>query len=394
MTRKQMYLDINCVEAARQRVRHVYDIFDTVCVQFSGGKDSTAALYLAKEVHEERGLGPVKAIFRDEEFVSPAAIEFVTEVSQYDWVDMEWYCLPQLQEVWYMGMRQLVLLWSAFREECGMLLRDFPENAIRAEDFGLSGNTQLPRRIDEYTMQGKRGSVAFITGVRANESMVRYRSVTQKLHENYINRPQGLPKGIPLRFAKVLYDWTSDDVLKFIHEEHNASYCKYYDYAALGGANQRVGTPLFSTAARRLTDVIKTEPEFYDSLIELYPEIETQVHLWGEYDIELLVEVFSEEGWEGVKECIDIHFLDPNYRRYALAFADKFRAAHKKDPYAYPLDHLVRTLLLNTIMGNPSPVGPQTIAHKKRLARYSIDDESMRLADADSLDLQDDYRIS
>jgi 3'-phosphoadenosine 5'-phosphosulfate sulfotransferase (PAPS reductase)/FAD synthetase len=389
-----MYLDINCVEAARQRVRHVYDIFDTVCVQFSGGKDSTAALYLAKEVHEERGLGPVKAIFRDEEFVSPAAIEFVTEVSQYDWVDMEWYCLPQLQEVWYMGMRQLVLLWSAFREECGMLLRDFPENAIRAEAFGLSGNMQLPRRIDEYTMQGKRGSVAFITGVRANESMVRYRSVTQKLHENYINRPQGLPKGIPLRFAKILYDWTSDDVLKFIHEEHNASYCKYYDYAALGGANQRVGTPLFSTAARRLTDVIKTEPEFYDSLIELYPEIETQVHLWGEYDIELLVEVFSDEGWDGVKECIDIHFLDEDYRRYALTFADKFRSAHKKDPYAYPLDHLVRTLLLNAIMGSPSPVGPQTIAHKKRLARYSIDDESMRLADADSLDLQDDYRIS
>ena len=89
MPRKQMYLDINCVEAARQRIRHVYDIFDTVCVQFSGGKDSTAALYLAKEVHEERGLGPVKAIFRDEEIISPAAEEFVTEVSNYDWVAMD-----------------------------------------------------------------------------------------------------------------------------------------------------------------------------------------------------------------------------------------------------------------------------------------------------------------
>ena len=113
VTGKQMYLDINCVEAARQRIRHVYDIFDTVCVQFSGGKDSTAALYLAKEVHEERGLGPVKTIFRDEEIISPAAEEFVTEVSNYDWVDMEWYCLPQLQEVWSMGTRELVLLWSA-----------------------------------------------------------------------------------------------------------------------------------------------------------------------------------------------------------------------------------------------------------------------------------------
>jgi predicted phosphoadenosine phosphosulfate sulfurtransferase len=37
-----------------ERMRHVYDTFDTVCVQFSGGKDSTAVLYLAKEIHEER----------------------------------------------------------------------------------------------------------------------------------------------------------------------------------------------------------------------------------------------------------------------------------------------------------------------------------------------------
>jgi len=387
--RKQMYLDINCVEAARQRIRHVYDIFDTVCVQFSGGKDSTAALYLAKEVHEERGLGPVKTIFRDEEIISPAAEEFVTEVSNYDWVDMEWYCLPQLQEVWSMGTRELVLLWSAFREECGLLVRDFPPNSIRAEHFGLSGNLPLPKRIDEYTMQGKRGRTAFITGVRANESMVRYRSVTQKLHENYINRPQGLPKSIPLRFAKVLYDWTSDDVLKFITEEHGAPYCKYYDYAMLGGANQRVGTPLFSTAARRLTDVIKTEPEFYDRLVETFPEIDTQRQLWGEYDIEALIDDFVADGWDGVKECIEMHFIDADYKRLAFSFADKFRTSHKKDPFAYPIDHLVRTLLLNPVVGNPSPVGPQTIAHKKRMQALYQD-----IADADSLDLHDDFRLS
>ena len=52
MTRRRMFLDINCVDAARQRIRHVYDTFDTVCVQFSGGKDSTACLFLAKEIHE------------------------------------------------------------------------------------------------------------------------------------------------------------------------------------------------------------------------------------------------------------------------------------------------------------------------------------------------------
>ena len=51
-------------------------------------------LYLAKEVHEERKLGPVKVIFRDEEMVSPAVVRFVEQVRSYDWVDMEWYALP------------------------------------------------------------------------------------------------------------------------------------------------------------------------------------------------------------------------------------------------------------------------------------------------------------
>ena len=55
MTRQRLFLDINCVDAARERMRHVYDTFDTVCVQFSGGKDSTAVLYLAKEIHEAEG---------------------------------------------------------------------------------------------------------------------------------------------------------------------------------------------------------------------------------------------------------------------------------------------------------------------------------------------------
>ena len=139
------------------------------------------------------------------------------------------------------------------------------------------------------------------------------------------------------------------------------------------------------TAARRLTDVIKTEPEFYDRLVGVFPEIDTQRQLWGEYDIEAVVDQFAVAGWDGVKECIETHFDDVDYRRLAFSFADKFRTSHNKDPFAYPIDHLVRTLLLNSVVGNPSPVGPQTIAHKKRMkALYQ------EMADADGMTYQDE----
>lgn len=380
-----MFLDIDVVEAARVRIRHVYDTFDTVCVQLSGGKDSTAVLWLAKEVHEERGLGPVKAIFRDEEMVSPSVVRYLEEVRDYPWVDLEWYCLPGGTEVWVLGRRQYVQIWSEMRRAEGRLIRPIPDGAITAESFGLDPGEPIPESIDYYTMQGKEGKVAFLTGVRANESMMRYRSLVQKLHENYIVRPYRLSKSIPLRFAKIIYDWTSDDVFKYL-QDVGASYCEYYDYATVSGANTRVGIPLHSVAARRLTDVVLTEPEFYDDLVAAFPEIDAQRRLWKDFDIESLIAEYAANAWDGVRDCINENMLTPGVRRSAMSFVSKYRKKHVSDPYGYPIDHLIRTLLLNEFHHTaPSPVGPKTRAHAVRVAKQEI-------IDADTLDMHDDLR--
>ena len=364
MTRQRLFLDINCVDAARERMRHVYDTFDTVCVQFSGGKDSTAVLYLAKEIHEERGLGPVKVIFRDEEMVSPTVIKFMEEVRNYDWVDMEWYCLPQGQEIWVLGRREYCLLWSPYRASEGRLVREMPSYAIRAEHFGLDPSLPLPQSIDYYTMQGKQGRVAFITGVRANESMIRYRSCVQKLHENYIVTPYRMKKNIPLRFAKVIYDWTTDDVLKFISEEHNAPYCEYYDRAALTGSNTRVGIPLHAVAIRRIGDVVATEPEFYDRLYECFPHIDAQRRIWPSYNLERRIMFYADNGWAGVKQCVEDNMATPGLRTRALAYCAEFRKKHLKDPRSYPLHWLIRNLLINELhITAVNPIGPGTRAY-------------------------------
>ena len=387
MTRQRMFLDTSCVDAARERMRHVYDTFDTVCVQFSGGKDSTAVLYLAKEIHEERGLGPVKVIFRDEEMVSPAVVRFVEEVRNYDWVDMEWYCMPQGQEIWVLGRREYALLWSGYRAEQNRLVREIPPWAIRAEHFGLSPYEPIPQSIDYYTMQGKKGRVAFITGVRANESMIRYRSCVQKLHENYIVVPFRMKKSIPLRFAKVIYDWTTDDVIKFVTEEHGATLCEYYDLAAITGSNTRVGIPLHAVAIRRIGDVVATEPEFYDRLYECFPQIDAQRRWYPDFDMESLIVGYADMGWPGVSLCIEQNMLTEGIKRRAMAFAAEFRAKHKKDPFSYPIEWLVRNLLLNEFnITSVNPVGPKTRAHAVRMAAAQAE------AEANSLDLQDDLR--
>lgn len=368
MTRQRLFLDIDCVEAARQRIRHVYDTFDTVCVQFSGGKDSTAVLLLAKEVHEERGLGPVKVIFRDEEMLSPMVVDYVNYIREKPWVDMEWYCLPSGSEIWVLGRRQSVTLWSDKRRKEGRLIREMPPFAITYRHFGLSDESQVTEGLDYYTMQGKKGSVAFITGVRANESMIRYRSLVQKLHENYIVTPYKGKKGMPMKFAKVIYDWQTADVFKFIIEEHGERYCEYYDAAAVTGSNTRVGIPLHSVAIRRIGDVVATEPEFYDRLVECFPYIDAQYRYWPVFDLDAVVQRYASMGFDGAKRFIDDYMIGESKKQRAKAFVAEYRRKHVADPKSYTIYSLINSLFMHSLAKSraASPIGPKTRVHSMR----------------------------
>jgi hypothetical protein len=228
-------------------------------------------------------------------------------------------------------------------------------------------------------MHGRTGKVAFITGVRASESMVRYRSLVQKLHENYIVHPYKLKQSIPLKFAKVIYDWNTNDVFKFIEEEHGAEFCEYYDLAALTGSNTRVGIPLHSVAIRRIGDVVATEPDFYDRLIECFPYIDAQRRWWPDFDVEKLILDYVVDGFSGAGKFIEDYFIGDRRKREARAFVSKFRKKHLSDPNGYPINWLIRNLLLNDIdVNSPTPVGPKTRAHTVRILEESESNESDR----------------
>jgi hypothetical protein len=70
-----------------------------------------------------------------------------------------------------------------------------------------------------------------------------------------------------------------------------------------------------------------------------------------------------------------------------MAYAAEFRKKHVKDEYSYPINWLIRTLLLNDFnITSANPVGPKTRAHAVRVA------EAEDRATQDALDSLDDFR--
>ena len=127
--RKRQFTEQNVYDAALDRIRHLYDIYDEIVVSFSGGKDSTATLLCTIDVAEERGKLPVKAIFYDEEASHPPTIEYVERIRQDPRVDLEWYCLPIMHRNACSNEQPFWHPWHP--DEEAIWTRPLPENVIR-----------------------------------------------------------------------------------------------------------------------------------------------------------------------------------------------------------------------------------------------------------------------
>jgi predicted phosphoadenosine phosphosulfate sulfurtransferase len=83
-------LDTDVLTAAKERLRHVYRIYDQVVVSYSGGKDSTACLELVIEVARELDRLPVQVLFFDKAVLLPETEEMVRRTMERPEVNLTW----------------------------------------------------------------------------------------------------------------------------------------------------------------------------------------------------------------------------------------------------------------------------------------------------------------
>lgn len=216
--RKKEYDYKNVYEAALDRIRYMYSIFDNIEVNFSAGKDSTAVLNLTIKVAKELNRLPVTVRFFDEEAIHPPTIEYAERVSKRPEVNFKWYALEfkhrnacSNEEPWW-------YCWEKGKEH--LWVRPMPKNAITEHPKFYKGLSF--QKFSDILPNEKDGTTVILTGVRTQESLSRYRAVTMKKNDNYITRNGHVSQAHPI------YDWSSEDVWKLV-ELKELDYNKTYD---------------------------------------------------------------------------------------------------------------------------------------------------------------------
>jgi predicted phosphoadenosine phosphosulfate sulfurtransferase len=328
--REKRYLEQNVLDAAKDRLRYLIDQFDSLWVSFSGGKDSLVVLTLLEEVYREQGITEkINVIFRDEELISTTVVDFVSLIHDSGKYNLHWLAVPMKGGKYIMGRYLPFTCWDPSRK----WHRQPPAYAVRS----LGTDTS---QLDEYSFDeatfayfNPKGRVAILTGVRADESLKRFMGVTCKVADNYISRTTK-----KTWMAKPIYDWTETDVFKWFYDA-GIDYCPVYDLQAWAGSQLRVSTVTHDRARSQLYRMKAMEPEFYQSLIEVMPEIETTFRYGEDVDYDALMRKFPPT-MEGCLEFAKT-YVGPELRDDAVQYVTSAMATRKDgEARGLPLGHM------------------------------------------------------
>jgi len=310
MARQRRFIDANVYEESKKRIHHIFDTHDHVNVAFSGGKDSTAVLNLVREVSNERGIDIVDSHHRDEEFNPAQILDNVKYYFDQEWCNGVWYCVPRLSIMFVLGENREVIKWdpSGDRE----WVRPKPDFAETLGDTKqIYGQDDFDNMIANTYANGK---VAIVNGIRADESIIRYRSVVNKITENYIAKSFS-PRAT---LCKPIYDWQMNDVFKYFMD-NDLRYSSWYEEQMWSGDALRVASPLIAESMKTIEKWAMMDPDFYNRLTEVFPEVRAHERYKGTISEREIYDKYGKD-MQGVKEWIQ-STVDPEGSAYRTMMA-------------------------------------------------------------------------
>lgn len=268
------YLSKNVYEATKERIRYLFEEFETLVVSFSGGKDSGILLNITLDVAKELNMLHRVAVYHmDYEAQYQATTDFVTNTFKAlpDEVKKYWVCLPIKAQC---STSMFQSFWQPWlKEEKEIWCRELPEGAINEDNFPF----EFDYKVSDYDFNIKFGKalardkkVCFLIGIRTQESLHRYKAVTKNDGANeYDGKRWTTILSKNLVNAYPLYDWLVEDVWA-AYGKFGWEYNKIYDLMYQAGVPinaMRVASP-FNDAAQESLKLYKVlDPNNWGKLI-------------------------------------------------------------------------------------------------------------------------------
>lgn len=275
-TNMKKYREANVLEAANERIGFVFDNFEKVVLSFSGGKDSTVMFHLVADEARKRGRKfAVMAIDFEAQYKLTAQNMEALFTMYADVAEPYWICLPMHLRNAASNFEPWWLCWDPERKAAWV--RDMPKMAISDPSFfpffhsGMEFEEFIVLFAEWYSAGA---NTAVFVGIRADESLNRYRTVASPVFLRNKEMFQGKPWTTKVTAtsynAYPIYDWRVSDIWvyhkKFKDKPHNSIYDLMWQ-AGVTPAKQRLCQPYGDDQRRGLWLYHLLEPETWYKVV-------------------------------------------------------------------------------------------------------------------------------
>lgn len=266
--KKKFNIGMDVVTAARERIRNVFRNGVPVVLSFSGGKDSLCLEHLVYTMCEtgEIDKSLLKVIFIDEEAIYPCVEKTVLE-HRVKWlmagVPFEWYA---------MEYKHYNCLNSLSNDETFVCFDSAKADrwVRNPPPFAITDHPLLIKRKDNYQSWCMKAfkNYAMLIALRAAESIQRMHALSTKTNEDNKFYP--------------IYDWTDEDVWKYIYD-NNIEFPDAYLYMwQCGKARNKLRISQFFSidTIGSLVDMCQYYPSLFDKISAREPNAYLAMLYW------------------------------------------------------------------------------------------------------------------
>ena len=275
----KLYTNKSVFEAALERIRFLFDEFENVSVNFSGGKDSTVTLELALIVAREKKRLPLSVFFLDQEIEWSCVIDYIRGVMARDEIDPQWLQVPFRMY----NATSTLSPWLKCWEPGAQWMRDREPDSIHENVFDEDRYAKMYEAFTRY--HHPETPFARIAGVRCEESPARMRGLTTYATYKHVTWGKIEDKRVGHFTFYPIYDWSYTDVWKAINDGP-WEYCSLYDSMYQYGVpirNMRVSNLHHETAVRNLFHLQEIESQTWERAVQRIAGINTAGHLQKDF---------------------------------------------------------------------------------------------------------------